>query len=480
MLQAERPTRLATLADLKVHSPKLIRPWIILNMRTNLTLAVLLLSLCGQVQAAPLTLELMQLGPSDPTTQSYNLQEQRDLRVFARSAADFKQSKIFWQQKINGQWQAPQRLPFSNERWRDSDPHLSNNGKTLVFISDRPVDGEQALGQLDLYESTLSEGKWSAPQRLSESLQSKSYELGPERYGNQLYFGSYRKGGPGKVSIYRSERLADGGHSAPVALPAPVNVGPSNSDFTLSPDGRFALWWSDRDAGKNGSDADIFLAERVGADFGPAIRLPAPINGPGFEFTPSVSSDGQWLIFASTRSGAHAAGLSQLYRVSWPALLKELGPRIEAHSQLQLDQRLSALWQAIGHKDGAASNVELLGSLLHPQARIWGQSLRTASLDIKAWSGSEFLDLLKEPKPEALYECEVHRELRRYGAHAEVYSVVESRRRADQTLADSTGVNSSQWQLGPQGWQLLSLHYAMELPGQSPPPRTRRSGDCIG
>ncbi|MES2073716.1 MAG: hypothetical protein V4488_25405 [Pseudomonadota bacterium] len=448
-------------------------------MQTNLTLAVLLLSLCGSLQAAELTLEGMQLGASESTKQSYNLQEQRELRVFARSEANFKQAKIFWQRKVNGQWQAPQPFSFSDTRWRDSDPHLSDDGKTLTFVSDRPVLGEQALGQLDLYESSLSGDKWSTPQRLSESLQSQAYELGPERYGNQLYFGSYRSGGPGKLSIYRSERLSDGGYSTPVALPAPVNIGPSNGDFTLSPDGRFALWWSDRNTGENSGNADIFLAERVGAEFGPAIRLPAPINSPGFEFTPSVSSDGQWLVFASTRPGAHAAGLAQLYRVSWPALLKELGPQIEAHSQLQLDQRLSTLWQAIGHKDGAASNVDVLRQLLHPQARIWGQSLRAASLDLKAWSGDEFLDMIKKPQPEALYECEVHREIRRYGAHAEVYSVVESRRRADQTQADGTGVNSSQWQLGAQGWQLLSLHYAMELPGQAPPARTRRSGDCI-
>jgi len=447
-------------------------------MQSGLTLAVVL-SLCGWAQAAALPVELMQLGPSDPAMQSYNLQELRDVRVFARSAAGFKQSRLFWQQRVDGQWQAPQPMPFTDVRWRDSDPHLSSNGKTLTFISDRPAMGEQALGQLDMYESTLSEGQWSAPRRLSESLQSKAYELGPERYGDRLYFASYRPGGPGKLSIYRSDRLADGGDGAPLALPAPVNEGPSNSDFTLTPDGRYALWWSDRHAGANRGDADIFMAERVGVGFGPAIRLPEPINGPGFEFTPSVSSDGQWLIFASTRPGTHAAGLSQLYRVSWPALLKALGPQVEAHSQLELEQKHSALWRAISHKAGEASDVALLGSLLHPQAQVWGQSLRAAKLDIKAWSGREFLAMLKTPSPEALLECEVHREIRRYGAHAEVYSVVESRRRADQVQADGVGVNSGQWELGPQGWQLLSLHYAMALPGQAPPPQARRSGDCM-
>ncbi|MFC7420178.1 hypothetical protein ACFQNF_09805 [Iodobacter arcticus] len=404
-----------------------------------------------------------------------------ELRIFARSAAGFKQSQVFWQRRLDGQWLAAEALPFSDPRWRDSDPHLSRDGKTLTFVSDRPVTGDQPLGQLDIFESKWAMGQWSPPQRLSEAVQSRAYELGPERYADELYFASYRKGGPGKLSVYLSERLASGEHSPALALPAPINIGPSNSDFTLSPDGRYALWWSDRqeESTKLANEGDLFIAERLGAGFGPAIRLPAPINTVSFEFTPSVSSDGRWLMFASTRPGPHSAGLSQLYRVSWPDLLSKLAPQIESASQAQLEQRLSHLWQGIGHAAGVASDIELLRPLLHPQARIWGQGLRGASLHLNSWSGSEFLDMMKAPSSDALLECEVHRELRRYGAHAQVYSVVESRRRADQAEADYTGVNSSQWQLGPQGWQLLSLHYALALPGQVPPEKSSLSGQCV-
>lgn len=449
-------------------------------MQNRLLATSLLLALSASAHAAELLVEPVQVGPADPSLQSYNLQEQRELRVFARSAAGFKRSQIFWQRRVDGQWQAPQTLPFADPRWRDSDSHLSGDGTTLTFISDRPLEGEKPLGQLDLYESRWTDGQWSAPQRLAEAVQSLGYELGPERYGKRLYFGSYRKGGPGELAIYQSDRLGGGEHSAPVALPAPINVGPSNSDFTLSPDGRYALWWSDRSETKARQDGDLFLAERVGAGFGPAIRLPAPVNSPGFEFTPSISSDGQWLIFASTRPGDHAAGLSQLYRVSWPALLAELGSQAEAHSQAQLERNIGDLWRTFNSKAGGAPDTELLRPLLHPQARIWGQRLKDASLDVRSWSGTEFLTALNEATPRAVFECEVHRELRRYGAHAQVYSVVETRYNIAEGPASFTGVNSSQWQLGPQGWQLLSLHYALELPGQAPAPRSRASGDCIG
>jgi hypothetical protein len=406
-----------------------------------------------------LVVEPVDLGELVLGEQRYNLQEQGLLRVFARSAAGFKRSRLYLQRRgDDGRWTSPEALPFSDPRWRDSDPHLSADGRTLTFVSDRPASGETPLPQMDLYESRWVDGRWSAPQRLAEAWQSPAYELGPERYGEQLYLASARPGGPGKLAIYRVGAAA----APPQALPAPVNVGANNSDFTLSPDGRYALWWSDRD-GASGGAGELYLAERVGQGFGPALRLPAPINGPDFEFTPSVSADGQWLYFASTRGGRD--GLSGIYRVSWPALLQSLGAAAQAFSQAALDAEISALWRAIGHGPGQPSDLARLAAIFHPQARIQGQHLRDSQLGLDSWSVPDFLNLLATPGPRGLVECEIQREQRRYGAHAQVYSVVQTRREPGQARASYTGVNSMQWQLGPQGWQLLALHYALALPG---------------
>jgi Tol biopolymer transport system component len=135
-----------------------------------------------------------------------------------------------------------------------------------------------------------------------------------------LYFTSARPGGPARMAVYRAQPDEPG--ATPQALPSPVNDGSHNSDFTLSPDGRFALWWSHREG--TAGPGDLYLAERRGEGFGPARRLPEPVNGPGLEFTPSVSADGQWLYFAST--GDQPEGLSHVFRTSWPALLQALQP----------------------------------------------------------------------------------------------------------------------------------------------------------
>lgn len=430
--------------------------------------SLMLWVLMNQALASPageLAVERVDLGEG-PQEQAYNLQERGDMRVFARSRAGFRQARIYQQRRVAGQWQREEAMPFSDARWRDSDPHLSADGRALTFSSDRPAEGAKPMGHLDLYESRMQDGRWRVPQRLPERWQSPAYELGPERYGDTVYLASYREGGPGKLAIY----AADSPDAAPQALPAPINVGAANSDFTLTPDGRHALWWSDR-AGKDGGPGDLYVAERLGAGFGPALRLPASVNGPGFEFTPSVSADGQWLFFASTRGDA--SGLAHVYRVAWPAVLDHLGASATAHSQAALDAAVSTLWRAIGHAPGQASDVRTLATLLHPEARVFGQRLTASSLRVQADSAQQFLAVMAEPGDRGLYECEVERQQRRFGGHAQVYSVVETRRDLNQPRAAYTGGNSMQWQLGPQGWQLLSLHYALELPGlklQAEPP----------
>jgi len=417
---------------------------------------------------------VVDLGASAPGEQRYGLQEQGALRVFASSAAGFKRSYLLVQRRSHdGGWGSPEALPFSDTRWRDSDPHLSADGRTLTFISDRPPGGDMPLTQPDIYESHWVDGRWSAPQRLPESWQSPAPELGPKRYGEQLFLVSARPGGPDRLSIYR----VGAADPVPQRLPAPVNEGANNSDFSLSPDGRYALWWSDRD-GASGGAGDLYLAERVGQGFGPALRLPSPINGPDFEFSPSVSADGQWLYFASTRGARD--GLSQVYRVRWPELLQSLGAAAQAFSQAALDDEVSALWRALGHAPGQPSDLPRLAAIFHPQARIYGQRLRDSSLGLDSWGVADFLALFAAPGLRGLFECEIEREQRRYGAHAHVYSVVQTRREPGQVRASYTGVNSMQWQLGPQGWQLLALHYALEQPGLPLPAGRPDAAPCIG
>lgn len=234
----------------------------------------------------------------------YNLSMDADARlmVFARSDAEFEGSRIWLAHREGQGWRAPMEAPFTDPRYRDSDPWLTPDGATLYFASNRPVAGEAPNGSLDIWRVAVDAGRFGAPEHLA-AVASEGEELGPELHDGWLYFNSSRKGGPAKLSIFRA-RVSGQGFDMPEAMPAPFNDGDLQGDFTLSPDGRVAVFWSRRE----GSDElDLFAACRRPTAWSRAVRLPASINGTGMDFTPAFSSDGRALYFASMRTGDRAA-----------------------------------------------------------------------------------------------------------------------------------------------------------------------------
>lgn len=426
-------------------------------MQASLWMAAMLAFGMAQALAEDLVVERVELGDTAPGVQAYNLQEAASRRVFARSAAGFVGARIYWQERDSTGWSAERPMPFADSRWKDSDPALSPDGKRLLFVSDR---GGRSL---DLYESVWDDAQqnWGAPRRLDEVLQSPAIELGPESFGVDLYFASTREARRLQVLRARPGQAAQ-------ALPAPINIGQNNSDFTLSRDGRWALWWSDRSGSQGG--ADLYLAERVGDRIGPALRLPEPINGEGFDFTPSVSADGRWLHFASTRGGT----LSHVYRVSWPAVLAQMGEQAQRFSRQELERANDQVWRAFERDSEAAQAVV---ERLHPRFRMLAQRLGANGLELREYGRDEALRMFSEPgSPVA--ECEVSRELARHDGVAVVRSVVNTRSEPGRAMPGRTGVNHLLWQLGPQGWQLLELQLAMER--AEAPLLLRGDERCIG
>lgn len=51
-------------------------------------------------------------------------------------------------------------------------------------------------------------------------------------------------------------------------------------------------------------EPDLFAVVRRGESWSEAIRLPAPFNAPGMDFTPAFTADGRTLYWASQRHGA--------------------------------------------------------------------------------------------------------------------------------------------------------------------------------
>ena len=237
--------------------------------------------------------------------------------VFARSEAEFRHARIFVSEKKGKTWSEPAPIAFTDARYSDTDPWLMPDGRTLYFISNRPTPTDPAKQDIDIWRAQRTAGGWSAPEHLGDLVNSKGPELGVEFHDGTLTFASVRKGGRGGLDIYMS-RLGPNGFEAPQPIGGPFNSAESDSDFTISPDGRRAAFWRG-----SGATAAIYISRREQGGWSAPVRLPDAINHGPFNFTPSFARDGRTLWFASTaaREGQEQ-GLADIYVAQLPTIPK--------------------------------------------------------------------------------------------------------------------------------------------------------------
>jgi Tol biopolymer transport system component len=237
--------------------------------------------------------------------------------LFARSEDDFRGAKIMVAERRGRGWSTPAPIAFSDARYRDSDPWLTPDGRTLYFVSDRPTPSRPDKQDLDVWRSVKKEGRWSAPEHLGDLVNGRGEELGPELHQGALYFTTARKSGMGGLDVYAAK--ANGtGFDKPELLPAPINSPASESDFTLSSDGQTALFW--RTVRGRGL---IHIARRdASGAWSEATPLPASVNLGSFNFTPAISRDGKRISFASNveRAG-QPAGMADIFEADLPTVL---------------------------------------------------------------------------------------------------------------------------------------------------------------
>lgn len=158
--------------------------------------------------------------------------------------------------KGNG-WSTPQNLgPAVNAGSWESQPCLSIDGRTLYFVSDR----QGGCGGLDIWCSTLDEGQWSKPVNLGPGINTAGEDKSPfVSFDNQaLYFSSDGHIGMGGLDLFVCRRTSDSTWSVPQNLGYPINTLGDESSLIVSPDGRTAIFSSDKFGGQGGLDLYSF------------------------------------------------------------------------------------------------------------------------------------------------------------------------------------------------------------------------------
>lgn len=200
-----------------------------------------------------------------------------------------------------GSWSTPKVAEFSGQ-YGDNDPFISPDGSKLFFSSNRIGPGKTKY-DFDIWMVEKTRSGWSEPTNPGPPVNTESQEFYPTVSANgTLYFSSNREGGKGSGDIYRS-RFIDGKYSAPENLGDSINSKYFDGDPYIAPDESFLIFVSyNRPEGLG--DGDIYISFNRNGSWTAAKNLGSRINSSALDFCPTMSPDKKYFFFTSERGFA--------------------------------------------------------------------------------------------------------------------------------------------------------------------------------
>jgi outer membrane protein OmpA-like peptidoglycan-associated protein len=177
-----------------------------------------------------------------------------------------------------------------------------------------------AKGKGDLYVSELKGKVWSKPVTLGPNINgAETNESGcsitPD--GKYLFFSSDRPGGEGGLDIWMSKKNANGEWDAPVNLGPKVNTSYDEESPFIHVDGKTLYFSSEGHNSMGGFDIfDTKVDTKTGIVTSPSENLGYPINTFANETYISWSADGLRAYFSSVREGG--LGEEDIYMLTRP------------------------------------------------------------------------------------------------------------------------------------------------------------------
>jgi len=202
--------------------------------------------------------------------------------------------RILFMRNVGGDWSAPAVAPFSREYQNDV-PFFAPDGRTLYFVSDRPVPGKSPDDKQNVWLVRRTADGWSQPVAVDPSVNSMSlhWQVSIAADGT-LYFAT-----DGRGDIY-SATILDSGYSSPTRLDSAVNTEMTECCPFVNPDGTLLLFARSTDR----YGADLYASFRTSTgSWSAAVNLGRDVNSDGHDLCPIVSPDGKYLFFLSMRQG---------------------------------------------------------------------------------------------------------------------------------------------------------------------------------
>ena len=242
---------------------------------------------------------------------------------------------IYMSVRQGGRWGQPRNMGAPvNSRYWESFPSLSIDGYTLYFASNRPG----GYGGTDIWCCTLEEGRWSEPKNLGPAINTKGNETAPYIHFDDktLYFASDGHTGMGGMDLYCAKRKECKGEQGSTKeceewgdvknLGYPINTAGEENNLIVAPDGRTAIFSSDRYGGYGNQDLYSFV-------------MPAPVRPERITFIDPVVQAENLLTLGDTvtlRNIHFLTASAELYEAS-KAGLDRLAEALNRHPRLRLE-----------------------------------------------------------------------------------------------------------------------------------------------
>lgn len=183
---------------------------------------------------------------------------------------------IHLSRKVNGLWTEPELLNPQVGSDGDMYPTSLNNNGTELFMVKRKENND------DIYVSVLSDVFWSKAQPLNDNINSKTNETHASISGDgqTLFFTSDRRGGYGRLDIYKSQRLQNNEWGPAVNLGDMINTEFDEETPFITLDGK-RLYFSSKGHFNMGG-YDIFFSDMIENNtWNDAINIGFPLNTTG-------------------------------------------------------------------------------------------------------------------------------------------------------------------------------------------------------
>lgn len=194
-------------------------------------------------------------------------------------------------------------------------PTTTSDGEQIVFTRQKSKDNE------DIMISHFKDGNWSKSRSFGKAINTSKNEgmAKFETHGNAFYFaGCMRNDTEGGCDIYKAE-LRKGDVSKVTRVEGNLNSEYWDSQPSITCDGQFMFFSSSRSGGKGG--ADIWMSQLTSnGEWGIPQNIGNQINTDGDEEAPFISSDGQTLYFTSNGHEGQGDGdifISRKINGSW-------------------------------------------------------------------------------------------------------------------------------------------------------------------